>query len=295
MRSPLEFSPRAPRARDPERGALGNAVALMRENRRIGRDQHDDRAGRVVGPRRQRDPVRPELAADGGAADRETRTPAVVGLHEHSERVAVAGHPRGRADAALEAVADHSGAAAYRSLLHRAIRGVLERCVHVLGANVHARDVVQHAVVCLAHHGQMPLAGARGVLRRDDGVAHDADRERVRDPDGCRQEAGLAHPFEARQLAVAVEPMRAGEQRQRAGQDDRDAGADFVALDQRGVADPCPVDVRDGVQRARLEVADPDPEIARPRHYETAVSCETRFSLSISRAITSRWISFVPS
>ena len=48
---------------------------------------------------------------------------------------------------------------------------------------------------------------------RDERVADDADAVRVGDRDGRGQHARLADPLEAGQLAVAVEPVAAGEDR----------------------------------------------------------------------------------
>ena len=86
---------------------------------------------------------------------------------------------------------------------------------------------------------------------------------RVRERDRGRQVAGFAHPLEAGQFAVPVQPVCAGEAWEVRGNDDRDARANRVALDERRVPDAHPRDVRDRVDRPRLEVADHDPEVAR--------------------------------
>ena len=57
--------------------------------------------------------------ADGDAVHAQPRAAAVVRLHEHADHPAVLDDARGRADAALEAVADHAGAAADSALLDR--------------------------------------------------------------------------------------------------------------------------------------------------------------------------------
>ena len=62
-------------------------------------------------------PIGPDALADGDAVDAQPGAPAVVRLHEHAERPAVLDDPGGRADPALEAVADHARAAADRALL----------------------------------------------------------------------------------------------------------------------------------------------------------------------------------
>ena len=64
----------------------------------------------------------PDLGADRHAVDREPFAPAVVGLHEHADGpvvVPLTDAPAGGADAALEVVADHPGAAADGSFLDR--------------------------------------------------------------------------------------------------------------------------------------------------------------------------------
>ena len=71
-----------------------------------------------------------DLAAHRHAGDGELRPPAEVGLHEHADGVAarvLADAPRRRADAALEAVADHAGAAADVALGDRAASGIVDR------------------------------------------------------------------------------------------------------------------------------------------------------------------------
>ena len=67
-------------------------------------------------------------------------------------------------------------------------------------------------------------------------VAHDADAVGVGDRDRRGQPAGLAHPLEPGQLAVAVERVAAGEQLLDADvglarHDHRDAGPHVLALD----------------------------------------------------------------
>ena len=111
--------------------------------------------------------------------------------------------------------------------------------------------------------------------RRHQRVAHDADAVRVRDGDRCGQHPGFADPFEAGQLAVAVEAVTAGEDRLApivgAARDDHgDAGPDraladdqrSVARDERRVADANARDVRDGVEWPGPATPDDDAEVA---------------------------------
>ena len=72
------------------------------------------------------------------------------------------------------------------------------------------------------------------------------------------------------ELAVPVQPVRAREDGllprvALVREDDADARADGVALDERRVADPHARDVRDGVLLARRKRPDPDSEVSRAR------------------------------
>src|SRR5207249_2704119 len=110
------------------------------------------------------------------------------------------------------------------SLLDLAVVSALERSVCVLCRYVLSADVVEKAVESLADDRKRPcvlVSGGSG-----DRVAHDTDAEGVRDPDRRRQEAGLAHPLQAGQLTVAVEPVTAGDERRLGWHDHRHAGAD---------------------------------------------------------------------
>ena len=91
---------------------------------------------------------------------------------------------------------------------------------------------------------------------------HRAHGVGVRKRDRCRQQAGLPHPLQAGHLAVAVETKGRGEHRQLAGDDDGDACAHVLALDERRVPDANAFDIRDRVQQPRFEVADLDPNVA---------------------------------
>ena len=96
----------------------------------------------------------------------------------------------------------------------------------------------------------------------DERVADDSHRVGVRQPDRRRQETGVTHPLESRQLAVAVDPVRTGEERLDGRLHDGDAGPDVLALDQRRVADPSPGHIGDRIVRPGGEPADLDPEVA---------------------------------
>ena len=158
---------------------------------------------------------------------------AVVALDQHADRVAAGlggEHARRGADAALEAVADHPGAAADVALGDGPAARAVERREHVLGLHVEAVDVVEQAVVGLGHDRQAPGLQARPRhLPLEDRVAHDADAVRVGDRDRALEEAALLEPRRPGHLAVAVEREPGAEHgiaaRLAARVDDGDAGA----------------------------------------------------------------------
>ena len=124
-----------------ERGAAGQPLQLMRQQRRVGGDDDDDRAEvaahRIVDEAAAAPAPRlRNLAAHRHAGDPQLRAPAEVGLHQHADRVAAAARRRATrddgADAALEPVADHAGAAADVALGDRPARGAVERLEDVL-------------------------------------------------------------------------------------------------------------------------------------------------------------------
>ncbi len=149
-------------------------------------------------------------AAHRNALDHEPRPRAVIRLDEHTDGVRAC-HPRRRADAALEAVADHPGAASDVALVHRTVRGRVERRSRVLGADVEPVHVVEDAVPRLGDYRQAPGAAVAGERGRHKGFVDGADRMRVRQRDRRGQQPRLLHPLQARDLAVAVEPERRGE------------------------------------------------------------------------------------
>ena len=227
------------------------------------------------GSLRLRDHVAGQLLADGHALDAQALAPAVVGLDQDAHRAAAVGllqHPGRGADAALEAVADHARAAADVALPDRSRRGRVDRLDHVLGAHVHAVDVVQGPVPGLPHHRQAPGllgAGPAGQPGRDQGVAHHPDAVGVGDRDRRGEQARLADPLQAGQLPVAVQPVAAGERRLgvrvvRGGEQHRHPGAHGVAPDQGGVAHPDPGHVGDRVVRPWPAGADGDAQVPCP-------------------------------
>src|SRR5437588_10037361 len=136
---------------DAEAHPLRQPVALVREQRRIGRDDPDDRAG--VGALRRKWNTVADQPADRYAVDTKAVAAPVVGLHEDTDRVRL-DQPRRRADAALEAVADHARAAADVPLRHPLAACGVERRHDVVGRYALGADVVEEAVVRLADPGQ---------------------------------------------------------------------------------------------------------------------------------------------
>ncbi len=281
---------------EPEAGPLGEPLALVRQQRSVRREDDDDRPG----ARRQRSAVRAaglrqgvgrvpgardlrlrDRLADRHAVDPEKLAGAVVRLDERADREPAGvrwDDARGCPDPALELVADHAGAAADRALRDRPAGRPRERRVEVLRLHVEPVDVVEDAVVGLPDDRQRPEVGmwAVGAHRvRQERVVDHPDRMRVRDRDRGGQEAGLANPLEAGQLAVAVEAVAAGEERLEedlaiVGDHHRDAGADWpladharaLPADERRVPDAHTGDVGDGVVRPRRQPAEDDPVVA---------------------------------
>jgi hypothetical protein len=211
------------------------------------------------------------MPPDRHAGDEQAVAQAVVGLHQHAERVrglTASDHARGGADAALELVADHAGAAADVALRDRAARGSVERRIHVCGLDVKAVDVVEMAVPGLGDDRQRPpvagrVGGALAHAPGDHGVAHHADAVRVGQEHRPLQLPRLLDPGGAGHLAVAVQCEPSAEYRRAqaiaaARQDRGDARAHLVparqVLDQRGVANRHAGDVRDRIERSRLAV-----------------------------------------
>lgn len=222
--SPLELSVPPP-TREPDARALREPRALMRQQRRVGRERHDDRAHAGLARPARLVERRVRVAqhfADRVARDAQRRALPVVRLHERADRPAArrfGDDARRGADAALELVADHAGAAADAAFRDRARTRGGERLRDVPDAHVLPPDVVQESVERLHHDRHAPvhvLALARAALRAlggDERIAHDADVVRVRIGDRRRQQPRLANPFEPGRVAVAVEHVNAREAR----------------------------------------------------------------------------------
>ena len=232
-------------------------------------------------PRSTRFPSTPLFRSHPQSVDAQPLPAPVVRLDEHAERPAAAivgDPPRRRPDAALELVADHPGPAADAALGDGARRGRGEGGQRILGRDVESINVVQAAVPRLADDRQGPGDRADWLgldLGPDEGVVDDPDAVRVRQSDRAAEQAGLADPFQPGQLAVAVEPMRAGEHGfgpdvAVVGDDHGDPGPDgpaaadqgSLAPDERPMADPDPRHVGDRVPRAGSTEPDDDAEIA---------------------------------
>jgi hypothetical protein len=260
---------------------LGVGAADARDaNQVAGRDDHDDRP--CVGDRRvgrQRHHLGSDLAPHRMAVEPEHLAEAVVRLHEHTDRVRrTSGRhaTRRRPDAALELVADHPRAAADVAFSdgQAGVLGVGQRGAHVVSGEVERVDVVEEAVVRLAHDREAPRrVGIALDLLGDEGVAHQSDLVGVRDADRSAEQPGLVEPVRAGDLPVPVErvqaavaqvgPLSAGTRA-----DDRDAGPGDARRvpDDRRMADGDPGDVRDGVEWPGRSRTDGEAEIPEASH-----------------------------
>jgi hypothetical protein len=184
-------------------------------------------------------------------------------------------------------VADHAGAATDVSLGNGTGGRVGKRLKHVLGAHVEAVDVVEQSVVGLGDQREREPAvpAPRLDLGGDERVADDADRARVGDGDRRGHPARFAHPFEAGELAGAVEAVTPGEQRLvpdgavvRNHHGDARPHRAFahaprtVAVDQRRVADAHAGNVGDRVVLARRQVTDGATKVSKSHRRHTGVS-----------------------
>src|SRR3989442_1088811 len=126
------------------------------------------------------------LLADRCAGDAQETARAVIRLHEDADSVATEARvdlARGGPAAALEAVADHAGAAADVAFGDAARSRGVERREDVLRLHVEAVDVVEKAVPRFGDDRQRPLLRRAAMIPRpfDRRVTHDADAVRVRD------------------------------------------------------------------------------------------------------------------
>ena len=114
------------------------------------------------------DHVAANFSPDGHAVNPEEIAIAVIGLHQHAYRPASAAifhHARRRADAALEVVADHAGAAAHAAFRDRAAVSVVDRRVDVRFGHVVRVRIVEPAIVSFGGNGQGELMRIAFLLR----------------------------------------------------------------------------------------------------------------------------------
>ena len=154
----------------PSPARCASRVELMGEQRRVGREHDDDRAG--AGARdgflfvpRGRDHRAGELEADGDAVDREALAVAVVGLHERADAPAA----RRRRDAVPVPPLNSWQIMPVPPPTPPSATGPPDafgqRVVHVRRRHVHPVDVVQRAVVGLGDDRQRPERASCVALR----------------------------------------------------------------------------------------------------------------------------------
>ena len=226
----------------------------------------------------------PISAPDRHAVDAQPIAPAVVGLHEHADGVAAVLRAATRDDVPIPPLKPWQIIPVPPPTSPSSTAPPLARVqclVDVLGPHVEAVDVVEQPVPRLPDdrqgHQVSPLPP------RATSAAISASRTTPTEcvfvsATGVVSVPGLAHPLEAGQLAVAVEPVTAGEVRLeeplRVGDQDRHTRADrpvaaaqrAVALDERDRADLHPGYVGDRVARPGRQRADVDPEVASARY-----------------------------
>ena len=237
------------------------------------RGQHrDDGAFILVG----RDVCLQQLL-DGGTAHNEIIKHGMVGEDKGTNGIVFSiqlHHPGSRPDAALEAVAAHPPARAHSTL--GKISLAVGQCVkNVLLGDMEAPDVVQTAVVALAHHrvhAARRLTDIRilGQHILDQRRLRRAHAEGVGKEDGRFQGAQLVDLNQAGGLAKAVDDMAGGQQLlvediPRVGQQGRHARLD-IAVRQGAVAHGHAGHVADLIQRAVGQMADGQIPFCRDSH-----------------------------
>ena len=257
--------PGQPRRRPPRQ-----PLALDRQQRRVGRQHHDDRPAfrHPARPMRRHD-LRPDFLPHRHPVHPQLPAHAVIRLHQRPDSIAVH-HPRRRAGAAFELVADHPGAAAHISLRHRAAGRSGEGRQRMRAADRKAFDLVQPPVIGLGHHRQMERRPVP-IGNLADRIPHNANLIRVGNADRRTQQPLLGNPGHAGHFAIAVERMDAGETVIAPDfiptrPDRRHPGADNMRLigDQRGAAHLHPRHIGNRIQRSRRQFAGDNAEVAQP-------------------------------
>ncbi|MNX88072.1 hypothetical protein D3C86_1200290 [compost metagenome] len=201
---------------------------------------------------------------------------AVIGLHENAERVGLPGDGDDAgcsSDAALHAESHRAGSGSNAALGHRACGSVFQRCRNFLDGRASSADVVEAGIVGLSddridrHHFF--------VTRLRQCVAVD----RLDCPAGCKRIGEDDRRFEfakfldlgrACKFAEAVIDGEGGghlvlKEVAAMRQDRGCAGADRVAFDDGRMADGHAFNIGDGIERAGLEMAGRQADIAQSR------------------------------
>ena len=196
----------------------------------------------------------------------------IVRLHQDTDRIAALlfrQHAGTGADTALVAEGDCAGSSPDRALGNRAVRGGLDGLQHLLHGGEGLANIVQTAVIGLAHHGIQRGDALIARLRQGPAVHRldgAADRQRVGQQDRRLDLAQFDKLRGACQLAKAVEHSKAGRNLvlKRIAimrQDRRHPGADALALTDRDMADAHAGHIGDRVQRAGRQGSGGDAEI----------------------------------
>jgi len=269
----------------------GDALQLPVAERQVGRHDDDDRAALRAGRGARIGPAAIRQDEIAGCAE--------IGEHQRAERKIASGdadHPRGRADAGLEAEGGHARSGPHRPLLHRPEAGGIQRRLRILWCHGHRLDVVDSPVIALAdqridRRGLAPDLRIGGDGAGDQCLRAGGDAKCVGEQDRRLDGAEFGHLHQPRRLAEAVDDFdrRARLQAERIvlmRQDGRDAGENPLAA-QRAVADRDTRHIRDRIVPARLQPARRN-QSPVPRRFHPQISQSVRRSRPKSRPLPDR-------
>jgi len=145
----------------------------------------------------------------------------------------------------------------------------------MLDLHMEAVDVIEQTVEGLEHHRHVPVEPAvvrlLFTVQHDQRITHHAQAMGVGEGDRTGQQTCFANPFQAGRVAIAIEYMDAGKTGLQAGRagarfDHGDTGEDVMTLGTAtahiAMADAHTGDIGDGIERAGLQLAKLDVEVA---------------------------------